>query len=66
MYQHGNIYNFCCGQKIKAKAKFDWHIDPVQLGSRFLIAKETTDYPRMLKKIDHREWKNFLQTKREN
>lgn len=44
---------------MKAKAKFDWHIDPVQLGSRLLVAKELKDYPRMLKKIDHNEWKNF-------
>lgn len=45
---------------LKAKAKFDWHIDPVQLGIRFYGAAETSDYPRMLKKIDHKEWKNFF------
>ncbi len=45
---------------MKAKAKFDWNIDPIQLGSRLLIATEVTDYPRMLKKIDHREWKEFF------
>lgn len=45
---------------MKAKAKFDWHIDPVQLGSRLLAAVKTSDYPRMLKKIDHREWKEFF------
>lgn len=45
---------------MKAKAKFDWHIDPIQLGSRLLMAAEMTDYPRMLKEIDHREWKNFF------
>lgn len=44
----------------KAKAKFDWHIDPVQLGSRLYTAKDLKDYPRMLKKIDHREWKEFF------
>lgn len=43
-----------------AKAKFDWHIDPVQLGSRFLMASEASDFPRMLKPIDHSEWRNFF------
>ncbi|MBI4050401.1 MAG: nucleotidyl transferase AbiEii/AbiGii toxin family protein [Candidatus Doudnabacteria bacterium] len=45
---------------IFAKTKFDWHIDPVQLGSRFLAASESTDYPRMIKKINHQEWKDFF------
>lgn len=45
---------------LKAKIKFDWHIDPVQLGTRLLEATEVVDYPRMIKKIDHREWKNFF------
>lgn len=51
-----NLY----GLLMKAKAKFDWHIDPIQLGSRFYEAKNLTDYPRMLKKIDHQEWKGFF------
>lgn len=45
---------------MRAKAKFDWDIDPIQLGSRLLLAKELKDYPRMLKKIDHQEWKKFF------
>lgn len=45
---------------MKAKAKFDWHIDSIQLGSRFLMAADASDYPRMLKKIDHKEWKRFF------
>lgn len=45
---------------IFAKTKFDWHIDPIQLGSRFQIAAQTTDYPRMLVPIDHHEWKDFF------
>lgn len=45
---------------MKAKAKFDWHIDPVQLGSRLYMAADTSDYPRMLKPVDHREWKEFF------
>lgn len=43
-----------------AKAKFDWHIDPIQLGTQLIKATEVKDYPRMLKKIDHKEWQNFF------
>lgn len=45
---------------IDAKAKFDWHIDPIQLGVQLLKAIELKDYPRMLKKVIHKEWKNFF------
>lgn len=45
---------------MKAKAKFDWDIAATDLGARFLEASDARDYPRMLKKIDHREWKNFF------
>lgn len=44
----------------KARIKFDWHIDPIQLGSRFLEAKELKDYPRMITKISDDKWQNFF------
>ena len=44
----------------KAKAKFDWHIDALQLGSRLFLAKDTKDFPRMIKKIRHEEWQDFF------
>lgn len=44
----------------EAKIKFDWHIDPLQLGSRLFLAAEVKDYPRMLKKINHQEWRDFF------
>lgn len=44
----------------KARIKFDWHIDPIQMGARFLEAETVKDYPRMIKKIEHREWQNFF------
>ncbi len=44
----------------QAKAKFDWDITLVELGSRLFEAAKMSDYPRMLKKIDHREWKDFF------
>lgn len=45
---------------MQAKAKFDWDITAIQLGSRLLQASEAADYPRMLKPIDHNEWKQFF------
>jgi len=45
---------------IGAKAKFDWHIDPIQLGTQLIKAAEVKDYPRMLKQVDHQEWKRFF------
>lgn len=44
----------------KAKIKFDWHIDALQLGSRLLMAKEVKDFPKMIKKINPREWQDFF------
>lgn len=45
---------------MQAKAKFDWDISLIDLGARFVEASTMTDYPRMLKKIDHKEWQNFF------
>jgi predicted nucleotidyltransferase component of viral defense system len=45
---------------MKAKAKFDWHIDPLQLGSRLFEATEIRDLPRMIRKVEERAWRNFF------
>lgn len=44
----------------QAKIKFDWHIDRVTLGSQLLKALDVSDYPKMIKKINHQEWKDFF------
>lgn len=44
----------------KAKIKFDWHIDPLQLGSQFLKADSVSDFPIMIKKISKKEWQEFF------
>ena len=44
----------------KAKIKFDWHVDPLQLGSQFNQAAKLKDYPRMIKKISHKNWQDFF------
>lgn len=45
---------------MRAKAKFDWHIDPVQLGNQLLKAIEAKDFPRMIKPIGHKDWQDFF------
>lgn len=44
-----------------AKIKFDWHIDFLQLGARFLQAREMKDYPRMLINLNDAEWISFYE-----
>ncbi|MEI7425597.1 MAG: nucleotidyl transferase AbiEii/AbiGii toxin family protein [Candidatus Moraniibacteriota bacterium] len=44
----------------KAKIKFDWHIDYLQLGSKFLLARIVKDYPRMVLKLEKEEWQKFF------
>jgi hypothetical protein len=44
----------------KARIKFDWHIDPIQLGSQFLKARGAKDVPRMIKKVDPEAWQKFF------
>ena len=45
---------------IYAKTKFDWHIDSVLFGARLMAASTTTDFPRMIKPIEHKEWRNIF------
>lgn len=44
----------------KAKIKFDWHVDSLQLGAQFLQAKAIKDYPRMIIKIKPEVWQGFF------
>jgi len=43
-----------------ARSKFDSQIDPIQLGTQLLKAKEIRDLPRMVKKINHQQWREFF------
>ena len=45
---------------LKAKTKFDWHIDSIQLGTQFMKAGDVKDYPRMIRTIDDVEWQEFF------
>lgn len=43
-----------------AKAKFDWHIDPVQLGENFAKVVTFTDFPKMLVPFNPKEMEDFF------
>ncbi len=44
----------------KARIKFDFHIDPLQLGAQFIKAETVADLPRMIKRIPEQKWRNFF------
>jgi len=44
----------------KAKAKFEWHVDPLKLGSQFLLALELKDYPKLIKPLNENAWQNHF------
>lgn len=44
----------------QAKIKFDWHIDPLQLGTQFTKSIEVKDFPRMTEKLDDKIWQDFF------
>ena len=44
----------------KAKVKFDWHIDPMQLGTQFMKSADAPDYPKMIKKVRTNDWQAFF------
>ncbi len=50
----------------KARIKFDWHIDPIQLGTQFLKAKNATDYPRMITNLKDKDWHDFFAKEAKN
>jgi len=45
---------------LNAKAKFDWDIDPINLGSQFMRVKEVSDFPYMLKSFSKKEIEVFF------
>lgn len=44
----------------QARIKFDWHIDPLQLGTQFRKALEVADLPRMIVELPDDEWRDFF------
>lgn len=43
-----------------AKAKFDWHIDPLLLGSQLRKVKTSSDFPKMLVLFDKKTMEKFF------
>ena len=61
LYMISQKYGFLMSDLLKkAKVKFDWHIDPVKLGSQFLKSKAVKDYPRLIEKVDPAIWQGFF------
>lgn len=61
LYMIQKKYKYTIDQLIKkAKPKFDWHIDPIKLGSQFLFSTELKDYPNLIKPINPEIWQNHF------
>lgn len=61
LYKIMKHYNLALGNLIKqAKEKFDWHIDPLKLGTQFLRVTELKDYPRLIDNLNEKDWQNFF------
>jgi len=64
LYMILNEYDFLLDDLIaKARIKFDWTIDPIKLGSQFLLAKELKDYPKLIKPLSEKNWQKYFITK---
>lgn len=44
----------------EARIKFDWYVDPLHLASRYLLATQLKDFPRMLIDLPEKEWQEFF------
>lgn len=61
LYMINKKYNYEISNLVKkAKLKFDWHVDPIKLGSQFFKASKLKDYPKLLGKLDHKKWQEFF------
>lgn len=45
--------------KKKARAKFDTHIDPLQMAKQLLEVDRLEDYPKMIVQLEPETWQNF-------
>ncbi|HLD25790.1 MAG TPA: nucleotidyl transferase AbiEii/AbiGii toxin family protein [Candidatus Andersenbacteria bacterium] len=43
-----------------AQEKFDYYLDPLQLGTQFTKADVVKDYPRMITEVSDQEWQAFF------
>lgn len=43
----------------KARLKFDWYIDPINLGAQLMKSQEIKDYPNLLEKVNDKKWQKY-------
>jgi len=62
-----DLYTICQKESLsipylikKAKVKFDWHVDPIKLGTQFLLCQEVKDFPNLIVKINESDWQDFF------
>lgn len=61
LYMIQQKYKFTLDDLLKkAHIKFDWNIDPIKLGSQFLLATQLKDYPKLIEPLKDEEWQNFF------
>jgi len=54
-------YGFSLNDLVKkARLKFDWNVDPIKLGSQFLLVTELKDYPKLIKPLKEKDWQNYF------
>lgn len=61
LYKIIQKYEFTLSDLIKkARIKFDWNIDYIQLGTQFMQVKELKDYPQLIKPMKEEEWQAYF------
>jgi len=62
LYMINKNYQFKLNDLIKkAKIKFDWHIDPVKLGSQLMLARKLKDYPNLITPMKDIGWQKYFE-----
>lgn len=46
--------------KKETRAKFDWYIDSLKLGSQFLLVTELKDYPKLIEPLNEKDWQDYF------
>lgn len=50
----------------KARAKFDTHMDPLQMTQQLLEVDQLEDFPRMIVPLEPKEWRDFWKQEADN
>lgn len=56
----GKIGTDWAGLKRLARIKFDTFLDPIQLGSQLVTARNISDLPRMILKLPEKDWRTYF------